>query len=165
MLIRPERPEDAAAIRKITEDAFRDAPYSAQTEAAIIDALRAAGALTLSLVADEGGIVIGHVAFSPVKINRLDAGWFGLGPVSVTPARQRQGIGQGLIRAGLDWLRASGAAGCVVLGEPDYYGRFGFVSDPELTYAEVPPAYFQRLSFQGGGPSGTVTYHPAFAAR
>lgn len=165
MVIRPERPDDAVAVRDVTAAAFRDVAHSEQTEPAIVEALRAAGALTVSLVAEESGEVIGHVAFSPVEIEGQEAGWFGLGPVSVAPAKQLQGVGQALVREGLDRLRTLGASGCVVLGEPDYYGRFGFISDPKLTYADVPPAYFQRLAFGGGEPSGVVTYHPGFAAR
>lgn len=165
MMIRPEEPVDAEAVRDVTAAAFKNAPHSEQTEPAIIDALRSAGALTISLVAEERGEVIGHVAFSPVSIDGKEAGWFGLGPVSVLPSAQRQGIGQALIYEGLAQLRASGAAGCVVLGEPEYYGRFGFASDPTLTYADVPPAYFQRLVFGDAEPSGNATYHSGFDAR
>ena len=164
MHIRSEQPGDIAAIRSLTTAAFADLPYSSHTEAAIIDALRGAGALTLSLVAAEGVELLGHAAFSPVLIDGEDRGWYGLGPVSVRPGRQRHGIGQALIRAGLAMLQDRGAAGCVVLGEPGYYGRFGFESDPGLRYADVPAEYFQRLVFHGPPPAGTVTYHPAFAA-
>lgn len=84
--------------------------------------------------------------------------------MSVAPARQRKGIGDALIRAGLARLEQQGAQGCVVLGDPRYYRRFGFVADPALRYAEVPPEYFQRLAFSGAAPAGVVTYHPAFDA-
>ncbi|HWJ70003.1 MAG TPA: N-acetyltransferase [Sphingobium sp.] len=162
MIIRDEQPGDVAAIRDLTAAAFSHAPHSSGTEAAIVDALRRAGALTLSLVAVDAG-VIGHVAFSPVSIAGVDGDWQGLGPVSVAAAHQRQGIGEALIRAGLERLRADGAAGCVVLGDPAYYGRFGFISDPRLSFADVPPDYFQRLVFRGRSPAGEVRYHPAFA--
>lgn len=164
LLIRPETPDDADAIRELTSAAFADAPHSSGTEAAIVDALRAAGALTLSLVAEDAGSVIGHAAFSPVTTSSGAAGWFGLGPVSVRPDRQRAGIGQALVHAGLAMLRDGDAAGCVVLGDPAYYGRFGFASDPALRYGDVPPEYFQRMVFHGPPPAGTVAYHPGFGA-
>lgn len=162
MEIRSERPEDAIAIRAITDAAFKDMPHSDQTEAKIVDALRSSGALTLSLVAGQNGEIIGHAAFSPVRINGADLDWYGLGPVSVRPDQQRMGIGQLLIRAGLRQLQSIHAAGCVVLGDPTYYGRFGFESDPRLYYADAPAVYFQRLIFTGGAPVGEVSYHPAF---
>jgi putative acetyltransferase len=164
MQIRPEHPNDIAAIRDLTMTAFAAAPFSSGTEAAIVDALRGAAALTLSLVAVEGMELVGHAAFSPVLIDGEDRGWYGLGPVSVRPDRQGLGIGQALVKAGLAKLEERGAAGCVVLGEPEYYGRFGFASDPALRYADVPPQYFQRLVLRGPAPRGQVSYHEAFGA-
>jgi putative acetyltransferase len=163
MEIRFEQSEDLAAIRTLTFAAFENAPHSTQTEAAIIDALRRAGALTISLVAvDE--VPVGHIAFSPVTINGEVSGWYGLGPVSVRPDRQRKGVGRALIQTGLDHLRAMNAQGCVVLGDPLYYGRFGFISDPNLRYGNVPPEYFQRLAFSDEVPRGEVLFHPGFDA-
>jgi putative acetyltransferase len=162
MPIRPEQPADAAAIRALTTEAFAAAPHSSGTEAAIIDGLRAAGALTLSLVAVEDSEIVGHVAFSPVTIDGAERGWFGLGPVSVRPDRQRGGVGSELIRDGLQRLREIGAGGCVLLGDPGYYGRFGFAADPALVLEGVPPEYFMRLAFGAGVPAGTVRYHAAF---
>lgn len=162
MQIRAEQPGDIDAIRALTTAAFATAPHRSGTEAAILDGLRAAGALTLSLVAVEGDAIVGHVAFSPVTIDGAERGWFGLGPVSVRPDRQRGGIGSALIREGLRRLRASGAGGCVLLGDPAYYGRFGFAADPALVLEGVPPDYFMRLAFGGEVPAGTVRYHAAF---
>jgi putative acetyltransferase len=162
MIIRPERSEDVDAIRSLITAAFKEMPYSSRTEAAIVDALRSAGALTLSLVAVDKDGIAGHVAFSPVTINGEVNGWYGLGPVSVRPDRQRKGIGQALIRRGLDDLKDMNAQGCVVLGDPGYYGRFGFVSDPGLRYGDVPPEYFQRLELAGIMPEGEVAFHPGF---
>lgn len=164
MEIRRGRKEEVDAIRTVTAAAFQNAPYSHQTEAAIVDALRKADALTLSLVAVDDGILVGHLAISAVTINGEAVGWYGLGPVSVRPDRQRQGIGQSLIRTGLDYLKDSRAQGCVVPGDPDYYGRFGFVSDPDLLYGSAPPEYFQRLAFGDAAPTGEVSYHPGFHA-
>jgi putative acetyltransferase len=162
MKIRAEAPSDIASIRAVTAAAFENVPFSDQTEPAIVDALRRAGALTVSLVATEEGDVIGHVAFSPVLIDRPAGDWYGLGPVSVRPDRQRQGVGQRLISQGLEELRSRGAEGCVVFGEPAYYGRFGFVSDPDLRFAGAPPGYFLRLAFKSAPPKGDVNYHAAF---
>lgn len=164
MKIRAEQPGDIDAIRQLTTAAFATAPHSSQTEAAIVDALRDAGALTLSLVAVEGDDIVGHVAFSPVTINGRHEGWYGLGPVSVWPDRQAKGIGQALIREGLGELERLGAGGCVVLGDPIYYGRFGFASDPDLRYGDIPPEYFQRLAFAASSPKGEVAYHAGFNA-
>lgn len=164
MKIRAEQPDDVDTIRQLTEAAFENAPHSSQTEAAIVDALREAGVLTLSLVAVEDGKIVGHVAFSPVTINGKDEGWYGLGPVSVWPDRQSKGIGQALIREGLSELKRLGAGGCVVLGDPNYYGRFGFASDPDLRYGDIPPEYFQRLAFGAETPKGEVAYHSGFNA-
>ncbi|WP_374468955.1 GNAT family N-acetyltransferase [Phenylobacterium sp.] len=158
MQIRPERPADAAVIHALTEAAFEGLPFSGQTEARVIEALRAAGALAISLVAADGDEVLGHVAFSPVSA----AGWFALGPVSVWPARQRSGVGQALIREGLQRLRAQGAGGCVLLGNPAYYRRFGFEPDPDLYAGRAPPGAFQRLTLAGPRPAAKVSFHPAF---
>jgi len=163
MQIRDERDEDAAAIRHITTAAFAKAPHSSGTEARIVEALRQAGALTISLVAtSDDGRIVGHVAFSPVQIDGAAGRWYGLGPVSVTPDLQRQGIGGALIREGLARLAAMSADGCVLLGDPLYYSRFGFVGDPALTYGGAPSPYFQRLVLKSEPPKGDVSYHPAF---
>ena len=162
--IRLENKDDAIRIRDVTQLAFADAAHRSGTEPAIIDALRAAGALTLSLVAVNGDALIGHAAFSPVHINAVDENWFGLGPVSVLPGFQRQGIGAALISDGLRRLRAQGAQGCVVLGDPAYYSRFGFSVTPALTFPEAPPEYFMALSFGDSTAAGVVSYHSSFYA-
>lgn len=160
--IRPERPGDEEFIRTVTSSAFLEAEHSDGNEAAIVDGLRKAGALTISLVAANDGNIVGHVAFSPVMIDGVLDGWFGLGPVSVDPKCQREGVGSALIEAGLANLKRQGSKGCVVLGDPAYYRRFGFAVDPDLRLTGVPPEYFQRLAFDEQRRSGIVTYHPAF---
>jgi putative acetyltransferase len=162
--IRDEKTSDSAAIRAVVKGAFKTAPQTSGTGAAVVDALRAAGALTVSLVAVENDEVVGHVAFSPVTIDGEACGWFGLGPVAVRPDRPGRGIGEMLIRRGLDRLMSMSANGCVVLGEPDYYRRFGFTSDPNLRYEDAPPEYFQRIVFKGVSPKGLIAYHSAFDA-
>lgn len=160
--IRPERAGDERAIHEVVRAAFDGHPHSDGSEPAIVDALRADGDLSISLVAEDGGAIVGHVAFSPVAIADGGEGWFGLGPVAVMPPRQGEGIGAALIEQGLALLRERDAAGCVVLGEPDYYRRFGFVHDPGLAFPGPPAAYFQRLVMAGNAPRGVVTYAPAF---
>ena len=162
MILRPERDGDIDAIRALTQTAFRTAPHADGTEHLIIDRLRAAGALTLSLVVEADGAVIGHVAFSPVTISDGSKGWYGLGPISVDPSRQGEGIGSRLVREGLERLRAMGAAGCVLLGDPAYYGRFGFAADPNRRLDGVPPEYFLHVAFSPVYGAGTVSYHPGF---
>lgn len=162
--IRHECHGDAPAIRRVTEAAFHLNAHSSGTEGAIVDALRDAGALTLSLVAVSGDDIVGHIAFSPVMIDGHDRDWFGLGPVSTAPDLHGRGIGSALIREGLTRLRGSGAAGCVLLGEPEFYRRFGFMADPALRFDGAPPDYFLRLPFGGAIPAGAVTYHAGFSA-
>ncbi|WP_242222921.1 GNAT family N-acetyltransferase [Shinella zoogloeoides] len=162
MIVRPEREGDIDAIRMLTETAFRTAPHADGTEHLIIDRLRAAGVLTLSLVAEADGTIVGHVAFSPVSLSDGSRGWYGLGPISVDPSRQGEGIGGKLIGEGLERLKALGATGCVLLGDPAYYSRFGFKPDPRLTLDGVPPEYFMRVAFSPVYGAGSVSYHPGF---
>jgi predicted N-acetyltransferase YhbS len=164
MHIRDERPGDAQTIYDITKAAFTPMPYSAGDEQDLIDALRADGALAVSLVAERDAEIVGHIAFSRVKIDGQFGNWFDLGPVSVKPGLQSIGIGSALIREGIKRIDAMNADGCVLLGYPSYYGRFGFTHDPDLTYlGEVNPN-FQQLTIRGETPKGDVSYHPAFAA-
>lgn len=160
--LRPETPDDAAAIEVLTEAAFRDMPFSDGDERELVGALRDAGDLTLSLVAEDGKRMVGHIAMSPVTISDGTSGWYGLGPVSVTPPLQRQGIGSKLILRAIADMRELGAKGIVLLGSDEYYPRFGFEHDPQLRYPGPPPRYFQRLVLDGDPPSGTVSYAPAF---
>ncbi|MCP4073744.1 MAG: N-acetyltransferase [Hyphomicrobiales bacterium] len=162
MQIRDEQPADKQAIFRLTTAAFESMAYSDGSEPVIIDALRENGDLTLSLVAVDGGEVVGHIAFSPVTINGVTDRWFGLGPVSVEPEKQNGGIGSKLVRQGLDWLKSHGANGCVLVGDPNYYGRFGFMSDGNLAYGDVPGKFVQWLSFDGKPPAGVIKFSPAF---
>ncbi|MHC4517541.1 MAG: GNAT family N-acetyltransferase [Planctomycetota bacterium] len=165
MKIRLEQPDDIETISRITELAFRSNPYSQNTEQFIIEQLRRHGALSVSLVAEVDTQVVGHIAFSPVAISDGSANWYTLGPISVTPEFQGQGIGQSLVNAGLGALRTLGAEGCVLAGEPGFYGRFGFRSDPELTLDGVPQENFLSLTLGKHSATGKVTLHAAFSAR
>ena len=175
--IRPETPADAPAIEAVTIAAFLNAPHTGHNEQSIVSALRRAGQLTVSLVAVTRDVardafaadtiardvVVGHVAISPVSISDGSSGWYGLGPISVLPDHQRQGVGAFLMREAIRRLHERGAAGCVVLGEPAYYGRFGFQADPAFVLADVPPEYFQVLKLRPSDARGMVVYHRAFA--
>jgi putative acetyltransferase len=160
--IRNESPTDICLIELVTEAAFKTAPHTSHTEQFIVNALREAGALTVSMVAEENGEVVGHVAVSPVTISDGSENWYGLGPISVVPQRQKLGIGARLVEQALERLRELGAEGCVLLGDPNYYRRFGFKADDRLILPGVPPECFQVISFNGNIPCGSVTYHYAF---
>ena len=164
MHIRMEQNQDIPAIHSLIQAAFQHAPHTSHTEHLIVEALRHAHVLTISLVAEVEGHIVGHVAVSPVSISNGATDWYGLGPVSVLPDMQRQGVGSRLIEAVLAQLRKKSAAGCVVLGESEYYQRFGFKIEPSLVLAGVPREYFMVLSFNKDVPSGNVVYHAAFNA-
>src|SRR5665811_334887 len=118
MIVRSEMPSDEAIIRSLITTAFLTAPHSGGNEADIVDGLRSTGSLTISLVAEDGGEVIGHAAFSSVNINGHDVGWYGLGPVAVRIDKRKHGVGKALIVSGIKYLKNMGAKGCVVLGDP-----------------------------------------------
>jgi putative acetyltransferase len=163
VLIRSENSTDVAAIEQVTIAAFKGRWYSDQTEHLIVNRLREAGAISVSLVAELDGRVVGHVAFSVVTIDGEDKGWYGLGPVSVSPEVQKLGIGSKLIREGLSQIKKKGARGCVLEGDPEYYQRFGFKNHPDLVYEGTPdPKYFMALPFYEDVLKGKVEFHKAF---
>lgn len=166
MTIRQETSFDSNSIERLTYAAFENHPHhepgAKPTEHLIVNRLRDANALTLSLVFEETDEIMGHIAFSPVQINGESTAWFGLGPVSVSPEQQGKGIGGALIREGIAQLKALGAEGVVLLGEPEYYGRFDFKPQPSLTLTGVPAEYFLALPLVDTIPAGEVTYHSAF---
>lgn len=165
LLIRPEQPQDIKVITELTKRAFEEAPYSDHNEHYIVNALRNRNELTISLVAQIDNQIVGHIAISPVQISLSEENWFGLGPVSVLPEYQRQGIGSALIQQALANLKTRGAKGCVLLGEPAYYSKFGFKAIDGLTLADVPAEYFQAMSFTGHFAQGEVLYSSAFQAK
>jgi len=164
IVIRSETDADVAAITEVTVAAFKTPGISKHTEQFIIMALRAAKALTVSLVAESDGRVVGHIAFSPVTISDGTRNWYGLGPVSVLPECQRQGIGKALIQEGLSRLKDLNAQGCCLVGHPDYYRKFGFSNMSGLVHEGVPQEVFLALSFDGHTPQGLVTFHEGFKA-
>jgi len=164
IVIRTETDADVSAISEVTIAAFKTLEISNHTEQFIIEALRTAKALAISLVAEMDGLVIGHIAFSPVTISDGTRDWYGLGPVAVLPAYQRQGIGKAPIREGLSRLKDMNAQGCCLVGHPDYYRKFGFKNISGLVHERVPQEVFFALSFDGRYPQGTVTFHERFKA-
>ncbi len=137
-------------------------PYADGDEQDLIARFRNAGALALSLVAERDGAVVGQVTFTQAFAADGSPGWYALGPVSVEPACQSKGIGGQLIRAGIDWLWAQEAAGCILIGNPDYYRRFGFRKFPELVPQGMPAEYYQILPLGLAYPATVVGFHPLF---
>lgn len=162
LLIRDEKPMDRQTISDVTAMAFASMEISNHAEQFVIDALRAANALAVSLVAERDGGLAGHIAFSPVTMSDGTEGWYGLGPVSVHPELQRKGIGKALIEEGLSRLKESKANGCCLVGHPEYYRQFGFENVEGLTHEGVPQEFFFVLSFDGTIPKGRVLFHEAF---
>ena len=160
--IRPEAKGDEATIFALTEAAFAGMPFSDGDEQHLVDRLRADGDLALSLVAEDAERIVGQIAFSQVTISDGAQDWFGLGPVSVWPEIQHQGIGGALIKRGIADLRQQGAHGVVLLGSPEYYARFGFKHEPQLIFPGPPAEYFQALVLEGELPAGEVTYARGF---
>jgi putative acetyltransferase len=165
MIIRNETDSDVRPISEVTKSAFESLAISNHTEQFIVDALRAANALTVSLVAEVDGRVVGHIAFSPASISGYADGWYGVGPLSVLPEFQAQGIGKSLMYRGLSSLTAMGAKGCVLVGDPGYYERFGFRNIPDLVLEGVPREYFLALPFHKNPTRGVVAFHRGFSAQ
>jgi predicted N-acetyltransferase YhbS len=162
MIIRHEKPSDIETINEITKMAFKDHPFSQQTAHFIIRDLRADDALTISLVTEIEGQVVGHIAFSPVTISDGTINWHGLGPVSVLPNFQGCRIGTELVNNGLDLLKSMESKGCALVGLPTYYDRFGSKNYPQLIHEGVPQEVFVAKSFFGRVARGSVEFHQAF---
>lgn len=164
VLIRDEKSTDFEVISDVTIAAFETMEISNHTEQFIVEALRSAKALTVSLVAEAEGIVVGHIAFSPVTMSDGTKDWYGLGPVSVHPDFQCKGIGKALIQEGLSRLKNLKAKGCCLVGHPQYYRQFGFSNVEGLVHVGVPQEVFFALSFDGNIPQGNVLFHEGFKA-
>jgi putative acetyltransferase len=161
--IREERAGDAAAIGSVHLAAF-----STPTEANLVEQLRSDGDITASLIAIDDGEIVGHVLFSRMSVEadgrELD-GW-GLAPVAVMPDRQRTGIGSALVEAGIGRAQSTGVQIIFVLGEPAYYGRFGFDAKGAAGFASpYAGRYFQarQLANLPQPLVGRADYAPAFA--
>jgi putative acetyltransferase len=164
LLIRAETQDDLSAIRLVNE-----ASFGQRFEADLVDALRREASPFISLVAAQGGVIVGHICFSPVTIGGGESdGYVGLGPLAVLPAAQKSGIGSRLVLAGLDECRRRGQALVVVVGHAAYYPRFGFQPASRLGLTceyDVPDDVFMALRLdETRRPTGLVRYHHAFAA-
>lgn len=162
VIIKDEQETDAQTIYDLTEIAFKPKAYSDGTEAPLVGQLRSDGDLIFSLVAMIDDRLVGHVAFSKVTINSSHNDWYGLGPISVHPDVQKQGIGRQLINEGFARLKALGANGCALIGDPKYYKRFGFKNDGRLNYPNVPQEAVMWIGFRDQMPSGVLKFRPAF---
>ena len=165
IVIRDQTEADFAAVHDLVIAAFKTAPYACGREPFLMDALWRTGAATVALVAEDAGVIVGQVAFSKVKVGGADVGWHGCGPLSVLPERHKQGVGGALMRAGLKRLRALGGRGCVLVGNPEYYSRFGFRNTDAMREPGVPPEVFMALLFAGDMPRGDVEFDKAFEAQ
>ncbi|ALM52099.1 GNAT family N-acetyltransferase [Halomonas huangheensis] len=165
--IRPERAADAADIRHLVDQAFAGAAHASGHEARIVESLRDVGVLTswvAEIIEQRGSRLVGQLSLSPVSIGAVDAGWFGLGPIAVAPAHQRQGIGARMVDTALEHLRHIGASGCVLVGDPGWYQRFGFRTATGMLFADVPAEYLLVWPRREEWPHGQLNYHPAFMA-
>lgn len=164
IILRNERAGDESAIFELTRQAFLTAEHTCHSEQFIVGALRRYGHLALSRLAVDNETAVGHVAFSPLQLPNGEAGWYGVGPLSVLPGYQRRGIGTRLMQSGMASIGAAGARGCVLVGDPDFYSRLGFTSSPDLTLSGVPPQYLLAYAFDGVLPTGEIAFSPAFGA-
>ena len=162
MIIRHEKPSDIDTITEITKVAFKDQSFSQQTEHFIIRDLRDDNALTISLVTEIDGRIVGHIAFSPVTISDGSTNWYGLGPISVLPEFQGCRIGTNMVNNGIGLLKSMNSYGCALVGLPTYYDRFGFKNYPRLIHEGVPQEVFVAKPFFGLVPKGSVEFHKAF---
>ena len=164
MITRKEKNTDIESITNVTIEAFKNHPISRQTEHFIVNALRLADVLTISLVAEVNEQIVGHIAFSPIAISDDTKDWYGMGPVSVLPDYQKQGIGKALINDGLTLLKDMGGQGCALVGPPEYYNKFGFKNNPEMIHEGIPQEVFLALPFNEKIPKGIVCFHEGFKA-
>lgn len=162
MIIRPAAPEDHAAIHAVVAAAFRQ-----PDEADLIDTLRADGDALVELVAEEGGVVVGHILFSPLTTD-TGAKFAALAPLSVTPGRQKDGLGTMLMQVGHELCRAAGVEALIVLGHPAYYPRVGYSAEAaKVVKAPFSGPSFMALALRHGALDGpvTVTYARAFGLK
>ncbi len=162
VLIRPERPEDIQAIHDVTKRAFATMSYAGGDEQLLPARFRKAGALALSLVAELDGKIVGQLTLTPAFAADESPGWFALGPISVAPETQKQGIGTKMIEAAKAWMREKSAAGCVLIGNPTYYSRFGWLGFPDIAPEGEPPEFYQILPLGVAEPATIVSFHPLF---
>jgi putative acetyltransferase len=170
MNIRPERLSDHSTVYAINAEAFET-----DAEAGLVDALRMQASPIVSLVAEIGdhdeSLIVGHILFSPVALSgHTDFAIMGLAPMAVLPEYQHKGIGSALIYAGIEACKKLDIQALIVLGHPEYYPKFGFISSTRFGIASqysVPDDVFMAMELEPNsleGRSGVVSYHSAFDA-
>lgn len=172
LIIRSEQARDIPHITHLILQAFDNHPHhdpnTGITEHIIVQNLRKESALTLSLVTEYQQQIIGHIAFSPVKFNQAESHWHVMAPVSILPEFQNQGIGSKLIQTGLTALQKLSSDGVVVLGDPNYYQRFGFHHHHSFKVPGVPQHFFMAQAFNDNDTYNDlqkifeVSFHHAF---
>ena len=162
--IRNERNSDHAAIRNVVEMAFDGMPFADGDEADLVEILRSEGALSVSLVCEVEGTIVGHIAFSPATAHETPSVWYALGPVAVLPDLQGRGIGAALVHAGIQIVTDRGANGVILTGDPNYYGRFGFAVSPANAPEGEPAEFFMVKVVSGAKTSGPISFHSAFGS-
>lgn len=160
VLIRDEAFNDISKISQLITEAFETSAHATGAEARIVEGLRAKGALDLSLVMQDEGEIVGYLAASTARIG-AQAGWGLIGPLAVAPSRHRGGIGTALMEEALRRLRTT-HPGAALVGDPGYYGRFGFRSFPGLGLAGLPCEFVLAHPFTAAAPVGELIIHPAF---
>ena len=162
IIVRPEKKSDREIIWELTKLAFSGKPYAGGNEQDLIDNLRELNVLSASLVAVDGSEVVGQITFSPASISSGEGNWYALGPISVLPHRQSEGIGGLLIEAGMKVIEHMGAWGCILTGNPDYYSRHGFtLANVHCPDNEAEEYFMLRLSGVNK-PVGKFAFHDAF---
>ena len=160
MHVRDEAPGESLKVRRVVEAAFGQAD-----EADLVDALRASGDVVLSLVAEDEDEIVGHLLFSKLQ---APSHCLALAPLAVLPRHQTQGIGTALVEEGLARAKRDAWQAVFVLGDPDYYGRFGFaLSSTEKFETTYPKSHFMALDLVPRALSkrdGAVIYAPPFLA-
>lgn len=160
--IRNEVSADVAAVAELTKAAYADHFYSEEAGPSILEDLRSADALVLSLVAELKGKIVGHLAVSSVTISDGSLNWYGLGPLSVAPEYQGYKVATTLVHHGLATLRGKGAQGCALIGLPAFFARFGFFNHGALRHDGVPREVYVRKLVDGDWPRGEISFHQAY---
>lgn len=143
-------------------EAFSGHPHSVQNEYEIVEKLRSSHSLITEITDYDGDLLTGYCAFSPLLLNGKPAKWAGAGPLAVLPGYQNKGMGTALMQEGIRKLQSLGYEGCVLVGDPVFYSRFGFMPHQDMILENIPAEYFLVLSFSGIIPKAKVAFHPAF---
>ncbi len=167
LILRPELPDDFEQIDRLIRVSFECSSVGYHNEAELVRALRNLGDLKLSVVAEVDDQIVGHIAFSPVKFSMDDQfngheSWFCLAPLAVLPAFQGKMIGQHLVQSGMAGLQKIQASGVIVLGDANYYQRFGFKHIPACTLNQAESEHLLGYSFNARALKGDIILSKGF---